>query len=294
MDLALISNGPGRTSAGESMTDEIEVVQTGGSEEAPIVAVEAAAEAAKEAARVADEAKAKETADAEAKAKGDDQPKVEKDWRDKELAKKHAQLKEKDRKEAELNQRIKDLEELAAKATERRADPEQPIERPVITAAPKFDESDVKAAAEQLRNQEKFNEACAAAEVKGKEVYKDEFEKSVENIRLLGGFDPETMVGILATDDPSKVLYELGKNPNEYHRIMELTPAKRIAEMTKMAMTAAPKPKLSEAPEPVDTVGGRGGAPSVDLRDDLSDDEWNRIRDEQERARWLKKNGRAA
>lgn len=281
------------------MTDETEVVQTGGSEEAPIVAVEAAAEAAKEAAKLADEAKAKEAAEAEAKTKEAEQPKPqEKDWRDKELAKKHAQLKEKERKEAELNQRIKDLEELAAKATQPRDQetgkfvPTEEVRAPQPTS--RFSESDVKAAAEQLRNQEKFNEACVAAEAKGKEVYKDEFEKSVENIRLLGGFDPETMVGILATDDPSKVLYELGKNPNEYHRIMELPPANRIAEMTKMAMTAAPKPKLSEAPDPVDTVGGRGGAPLSELRDDLSDDEWNAIRDKQERERWLKKTGRAA
>ena len=269
--------------------------QTGGSEEAPIVAVEEAAVVAAEAAKAADEAKAKE-AEAAAKAAEGEQPKPqEKDWRDKELAKKHAQLKEKDRREAELQQRIKDLEELAAQATSRQT--EQPSEvrpAPVLPTAPKMDDSAVQKAAAELRNQEKFNEACVAAEIKGKEVYKDEFEKSVENIRLLGGFDPETMVGILATDDPSKVLYELGKNPNEYHRIMELAPAKRIAEMTKMAMTATPKPKLSEAPAPVDTVNGHGGAPASELRDDLSDDEWNRIRDEQEHKRWLKKQGRAA
>ena len=281
------------------MTDEVEVVQTGGQEEAPVVAVEAAAEAAKEAARIADEAKAKEAAEAEAKAKEGEQPKpVEKDWRDKELAKKHAQLKEKERKEAELQQRIKDLEELAARAVQR--DPEsgkfvsEERAAPIIPSSPKNDDAAIQKAAAELRNQEKFNEACVAAEIKGKEVYKDEFEKSVENIRLLGGFDPETMVGILATDDPSKVLFELGKNPNEYHRIMELPPAKRIAEMTKMAITTTPKPRLSEAPAPVDTVNGHGGTATNELRDDLSDDEWNRIRDQQEIERWKKKNGRAA
>lgn len=277
------------------MTDEIEVVQTGGSEEAPIVAVEEAAVVAADAAKAVDEAKAKEAAEAEAKAKEVDQPKVEKDWRDKELAKKHAQLKEKDRKEAELQQRIKDLEELAAKATQPRDDAGKFVPAEEVRTAPtSYSQDDVNKAAEQLRNQEKFNEACSAAEVKGKEVYKDDFEKSVENIRLLGGFDPETMVGILATDDPSKVLYELGKNPDEYHRIMELTPAKRIAEMTKMAITPVAKQKLSDAPPPVEQVGGRGGAPASELRDDLSDDEWNRIRDQQELERWKRKSGRAA
>lgn len=273
------------------MTDETDVVQTGGSEEAPIVAVEEAAVKAAETTKAADDAKAKEAE--EAKAKEPEPAKPEKDWRDKELAKKHAQLKERDRREADLQQRIKDLEELAAKATQREP-AEQTAERQVIQPASKFSETDVKVAAEQLRNQEKFNEACASAEAKGKETYKEDFEKSIENIRLLGGFDADTMVGILATDDPSKVLYELGKNPDEYHRIMELTPAKRIAEMTKMAITAAPKPKLSEAPAPVETIGGRGGAPVSELRDDLTDDEWNAIRDKQEHERWLKKNGRAA
>lgn len=278
------------------MTDETEVVQTGGNEEAPIVAVEEAAVVAAEAAKAADEAKAKEAAEAEAKAKEGDQPKIEKDWRDKELAKKHAQLKEKDRKEAELNQRIKDLEELAAKATQPRDDTGKFV--PAEEARPqptRFSESDIKAEAEKLRNEEKFNEACMAVEVKGREVYKDEFEKSVKQLNDWGKLDPQTLLGILATDDPAKVIYDLGRNYDEYHRIMALTPEKRIAEMTKMAMTAAPKPKVSEAPAPVDTVGGRGGgAATNELRDDLSDDEWNRIRDDQERARYLKKTGRAA
>lgn len=268
------------------------VEQSGGSEEASVAAVEEAAVQAAEAAKVADEAKAQAELELE---KPKEEPKPEKDWRDKELAKKHAQIKEKERQLAEKEQRIKDLEDLAAKATQPRDDAGKFVPAEEVRHAPaSYSQDDVNAAAEKLRNAEKFNEACAAAEIRGKETYKDDFEKSVENIRLLGGFDPETMVGILATDDPSKVLYELGKNPDEYHRIMELTPAKRIAEMTKMAITPAAKPKLSEAPAPVDTVGGRGGAPANELRDDLSDDEWNRIRDQQELDRWKKKTGRAA
>lgn len=276
------------------MTDEVDVQQTGGTEDAPIVAVEEAAVAAAAEAKAADEAKVKEQAELDLKAKEGESPKPDDGWKDKELKKKHAQIKERDRQLAESAQRIKDLEELAAKATQRTETTEQPTERvaPVIPA--KTDDAAIKAAAEQLRNQERFNEACVAAEVKGKEVYKEEFEKAVETIQTLGGFDADTMVGILATDDPSKVLYELGKNPNEYHRIMELTPAKRIAEMTKMAMAVTPKPKLSEAPAPVEQVGGRGGGAPSELRDDLSDEEWNAIRDRQEKERWLKKNGRAA
>lgn len=274
------------------MTDETEVEQTGGNEEAPIVAVEEAAVAAAAEAKAADEAKAKEQTE-QTLENPDAKPKPEKDWRDKELAKKHAQLKEKDRKEAELQQRIKDLEAIAARAQPVEGDTETRA-APVVPTAPKVDSDAVRAEAQKIVQQDKFNEACLAAENKGKEVYKEEFEKAVETIQTLGGFDAETMVGILATDDPSKVLYELGKNPDEYHRIMELTPAKRIAEMTKMAMVATPKPKLSNAPAPVEQVGGRGGATNSELRDDLSDDEWNAIRDRQEKERWARKNGRAA
>lgn len=273
------------------MTDETKdgPEQTGGNEDAPIVAIEEAAVKAAAVAKAADEAKAQAELELE---KPEEKKPVEKDWRDKELGKKHAQLKERDRQLAEKEQRIKDLEAIAARVPP--AEGEQTEQRAAPVAQPKTDDAAVQAAAVQLRNQEKFNEACVAAEIKGKEVYKEDFEKAVETIQTLGGFDPETMVGILATDDPSKVLYELGKNPNEYHRIMELTPAKRIAEMTKMALVAAPKPKLSEAPAPVEQVGGRGGGAPVELRDDLSDDEWNRIRDKQEAERWAKKNGRAA
>lgn len=265
-------------------------VQTGGSEEAPVVAVEEAAVVAAAETKAADEAKAKEQAELGLKAADDKNPVVEKDWRDKELGKKHAQIKERDRLLAEKEQRIKDLEAIAARVA---PVTDEPVEQraPVIS---KNDDAAIQAAAAQLRNQEKFNEACVAAEIKGKEVYKEAFEKAVETIQTLGGFDPQTMVGILATDDPSKVLFELGNNPNEYHRIMELTPEKRIAEMTKMAMVVTPKPKLSDAPPPVEQVGGRGGGAPSELRDDLSDDEWNRIRDKQEADRWAKKNGRAA
>jgi hypothetical protein len=274
------------------MTDEVE--QTGGSEEAPIVAVEEAAVKAAEVAKAADEAKAKEQAEL-ALEKPEDKPKPEKDWRDKELAKKHAKIKESERREAELQQRIKDLEALAESRTAP-VEGDPPVRREAPLAAPKVDNTEaVKAEAQKLYQQDKFNEACLAAEAKGKEVYKDEFEKAVSTIQTLGGFDPDTMVGILATDDPSKILYELGKNPDEYHRIMELDPKKRIVEMTKMAMSAAPKPKLSDAPAPVDPVGGRGGSnDDNELRDDLDDDEWNRRRDRQEKARWAAKNGRAA
>lgn len=279
------------------MTDEVE--QTGGQEEAPIVAVEEAAVKAAEVAKAADEAKAKEAAEAEAKAKEEEKPKQpEKDWRDKELAKKHAQIKEKERLLAEKEQQIKDLEAIAARI--RKEEGEAAAQRgelpPVSPAAPpsRF-ESDVKAEAERIVKEREFQANLAAMEAKGRETYKEGFEKSIENLRLLGGFDPETLNKILATDDPSKVLHDLGTNPNEYHRIMELAPDKRGVELTKMAMTAAPKPRLSEAPAPVETVGGRGGSnANEELRDDLSDEEWNRIRDKQERARWAAKNGRAA
>ena len=103
---------------------------------------------------------------------------------------------------------------------------------------------------------------------------------------MLGGFDQDTMNGILASDDPAKALYELGKNPDQYHRIMELPVPRRIIEIGKIAMQAASPKKVSEAPAPVTPVGGRAAPAATTLDDKMDDDKWFQTRRAQRRAKW--------
>src|ERR1043165_4210396 len=90
--------------------------------------------------------------------------------------------------------------------------------RPAAPAAGASDDA-VEARANQIAMERESQRALAAAETKGQETYKDKWLPAVENLRTLGGFDPDTMQGILATDDPARLLFDLGSDPNKYHRL---------------------------------------------------------------------------
>jgi hypothetical protein len=151
----------------------------------------------------------------------------------------------------------------------------------------------IDAAAQRIVAQREYETNVNNVNLLGEKAYGAEWQKSIENLVTLGGdgsFTADVMQGILATDDPAHVLYELGRRPAEYQRIMELPQARRQTEMVKLAMQTN-KVKISSAPAPVEPVGGRP-APSAGLRDDMSDDEWNAARDAIDRKRWEEKRAR--
>lgn len=220
------------------------------------------------------------------------------DWRDRELGRKHRQnqdlkraLEDRERENADLRA----IAERAAAAPPVEGDPPaapavKPAARP---AAPAATEDAVRVEAAKLVAKENYDRDCDAAYTSGKKEFKD-WDAALENIKLLGGIEFETMTGLLATDDPARVLHALGSNPDEYHRVMALPPAKRLNEMAKIATVPAPKKKPSEAPAPVDSLGGRGGGAPDDLDDKLTDVEWYARREAQKRKKWLESQGRGA
>lgn len=188
-------------------------------------------------------------------------------WKDKELKRKHAQIKERDRKLAEAEEKIRALEELAnsGKPTD---------EQPRATPTQNMTQAQIQAAAQQLREQERYQEDLARINAAGEGAYKAEWGKALENLATLGTVEMPTMQGILATDDPAKVLYELGKNPAEYQRIMDLPAARRQTEFVKLSMKAAPKAAVSKAPEPVETIRTRATQSDTMPPDSATDEEW--------------------
>lgn len=201
------------------------------------------------------------------------------EWWKKELGKKHAQIKDAERKLAEKDAQIEALRVIAER---------QPAVdgEPVVTqprAAPVESQDIVE---RRVRAQIQYDDDCNKAAQNGEKEYGAEWRGAIENLQTLGGFDPETMTGVLATDNPAKVLYELGKNPENYQRIMELPPAKRIIEMGKLAMAPVTAKKVSDAPAPVAAVGGRAAPAAVTLNDKMSDDEWYAAAQAQRRAKW--------
>lgn len=226
------------------------------------------------------------------------------DWRDREIAAKHRQNLELKRVSDERQRRLDEIErenvDLRAIAERRGAayteDDETPPALPARRAAPATADPDaVKAEASRMVAKDNYDRDCNAAFKKGKDTYGDKWDESVNRLATLGGpegaIDIDTMVGLLATDDPARVLYELGANPDEYHRVMGLPPAKRLNEMAKIASAPAPKKTVSNAPAPIEPVSGRGGAVNDELDDKLPDEQWYERRTAQKRKKWLESQG---
>lgn len=212
----------------------------------------------------------------------------------KQLGRQHRQLQESKREADELRASLE-----AAQETLKRLDPNYkpegatPPARPAAAQPAGFTAEDVKREAARQRAQERFDEEANKADATGKERYKAGWDKATETLKNLGGFDPDTMNGILATDDPAQVLYTLGTQPEQYQRIMDLPPHKRLAEMVKMAM---PKPKASQRPSgaapPQEPVRARNQGDQTSLSDELTDEEWYRRRDKQRAERRAARQGR--
>lgn len=217
------------------------------------------------------------------------------DWRDREIARKHAQLQEKNRRiqeqEAELEAARALLARGAGGAEPPAAPPAAGAEPPAAPArrTEQPPQDAVRREAARMRAEEKFAEDSNAADKKGRETYGAGWTKATETLAKLGGFSPEDMANILATDDPAKVIHELGANPEKYQDIMALPPQRRFAEMVKLSMAPAPAPapKPSGAPAPTEPVGQRRTVQApVELKDDLADEEWYAIRGRQKEERF--------
>jgi hypothetical protein len=190
------------------------------------------------------------------------------DWKDKELKRKHAQIKERDRQLAEQAQKIADLEALANRQIEGKEEPRN------TTPTQNMTQAQIQEAARQLREQERYQENLNSINSAGEKSYGKDWGKALENLATLGTVEMPTMKAILATDAPEKVLLELGKNPDEYLRIMELSPERQANEFAKLALKQAPKKAVSSAPEPVETIRTRATPSDAMPHDNVSDDEW--------------------
>jgi len=138
----------------------------------------------------------------------------------------------------------------------------------------------------QARAAAEFDAACNTAYTKGKAAFNDDFDAAVQNLQQVGFMSPDMLQFVLEADDPSKVLFELGSDPDRAVNLMNLTPAKRAIEIAKMTVPAPGKPTpLSRAPRPVDTVEG-SARPSTEPADNDDDATWFSKRNEQIRRRY--------
>jgi hypothetical protein len=212
------------------------------------------------------------------------EPKVEEpqeDWRDKEIKRKHAKLKEMERETDRIRKENDDLRALA----QARADGK---ETPEPARQPDKSQDEIQRAARALRDQERYQEQLQSTNSTGESTYKDQWGKALDKLATFGTVDPADMTAILNTDNPAKVLFELGSNPAEYQRLMDLPPAKRLTEIVKISMKETPKsvPNISKAPPPTESVGNRV-SPEVDMRSEkTSDSDWYAVRQKQKAERF--------
>lgn len=97
----------------------------------------------------------------------------------------------------------------------------------------------------------------------------------------------DMVIAMADADDPGAIAYHLGKNKAEAARIATLSPLAQAREIGKLevklqAKPEKPKPKTTEAPDPIDPVGGSDGTPAKKELGEMSFSEFEKERNAQE------------
>lgn len=90
-------------------------------------------------------------------------------------------------------------------------------------------------------------------------------------------FNDGTLAAILESDQSADISYHLMKNDAEYQRIIGLSPLQQIKEIARLEdkFKAAPPPKrITQAPTPLNPLGGGTDANLQKDPDKMSDEEW--------------------
>lgn len=141
---------------------------------------------------------------------------------------------------------------------------------PPVTTTGNLSEADVETRAGRIAAQRAFDSECVKIYETGKKDFPD-FTSSVDMLnRLAGSAIIPIIESAMEVGDAHKVIYELGKNPEEAMRIAGLPIARQAAAVAKFATTVNRTPAVSSAPVPITPVVGAGStAPvAVDLYDD--------------------------
>lgn len=131
--------------------------------------------------------------------------------------------------------------------------------------------------AEELSQKKAMAERGQSVSKVGAEAFPD-FMSAVQTLDALG-ISGDQVNSLLGMDDAHKVIYSLGKNPEEAARILALPPLQQGRELERLASKPAPvaPPKaVSKAPAPITPVDG-GTTADVDPSK-MSMDDWAKWR----------------
>jgi hypothetical protein len=203
----------------------------------------------------AEEPETKAKAETPAAKEGDDGKGDKPDWRDKRVAKLTAQVNA--LKAALNNKATEDAGKAAAKA--------EPAQKPGETK----DEAAIRREiAEEMAinaRKQKFDQDCEAVFETGKKEFPEDWTKSLQNYGKIGQplaqleADHAFLTFTLETSNPAKVIHTLGNDPDRLEEVLNMTPARMIIALEKIASEKAKKETSKLAPPPTH-VDGRGGS----------------------------------
>ncbi|WP_336816842.1 hypothetical protein [Burkholderia gladioli] len=148
----------------------------------------------------------------------------------------------------------------AAEARGRQPDGGQPAaSAPAGSASSNLTPDQIREEARRLVEQDKFNDACNRVFDAGKAEFGAAWDSSLRTFQLLGGASQEFLEAVTAMDGGHKVLQHLGQNPDVAERVLSLPPLRMALELARLETTVgqAKAPPVSQAPAPINPVGGR-------------------------------------
>lgn len=199
---------------------------------------------------------------------------------------------------AEKNKEKKEKLELAAKISEyeqqiaafQAANPD--AEKKELTP------EDIQILAKQYAEAEKYNDQCNAVAAAAAQTYSDFNNVWNAACESVGNVPHHVIKDILEVGDKAvqhKILYELAKDHDKFEQFSNMSPTRRVAEITRMSdkltAPAAPKP-LSKAPNPPKPVSATTTQKPFSPNDtQLSEDEWNKRMDDRDRKKYESRYG---
>ena len=162
-----------------------------------------------------------------------------------------------------------------------------PKEGETRPATPQMTPDAIRAEADKLREQERYDEARTELIQTGiKELGQETWNKKTEVLAALGATDNQGfMEALVELPDAQKLVAALADDPDRLTALLAKRPTAMAAEMGRMvAELVTPKPKtLSDVAAPVTPVRPRGTTPTPDIADtkNLSVKEWIELRNKQ-------------
>jgi hypothetical protein len=176
-------------------------------------------------------------------------------------------------------------------AGEAQPQPGAPLKPTSVTTRPAQGDPIFSEAVKAEAAQQRFFEDTLAVKDAGLAAFPN-FAQSLEILTAVGATNSDVVQDIFAVDKANAhvMLDRLAKDPDKAAALVAMDSRRRIAELTRMTMTEAPKTaaavvpgaKISKAPPPKPVIEGGGGGqvdPLEDLEDKTSDDAFSKAWD---------------